>query len=49
MRGFCIEPKNLYSQMLKDKIKLYTPKVILQKADYPPEIGAVIMGKQLIA
>jgi hypothetical protein len=32
--------------MLKDKIKLYAPNVILQQADYPPEVGAVIMGRE---
>jgi hypothetical protein len=32
--------------MLKDKIKLYLPNVILQNPDYPPEIGAVILAKE---
>ena len=45
--GGTITNKNLYSQMLKEKIKLYLPNIILQQADYPPEIGAVILAKQL--
>jgi N-acetylglucosamine kinase-like BadF-type ATPase len=43
--GGTITNENLYSQMLKDKIKLYLPNVILQNPDYPPEIGAVILAK----
>ncbi len=46
--GGTITNDNLYSRILKDKIKLDTPNVILKKADYPPEIGAVIRAKQLI-
>lgn len=46
--GSTITNDNLYSQMLKDKLKLYLPNVTLQKPEYPPEIGAVILGKQLI-
>ena len=45
--GGTITNENLYSKMLKDKIKLYLPNVVLQKPDYPPEIGAAIMAKQL--
>jgi len=44
--GGTIANDNLYSQILKDKIKLYAPNVILQQADYPPEVGAVIMGRE---
>jgi N-acetylglucosamine kinase-like BadF-type ATPase len=44
--GGTITNENLYSQMLKDKIKLYLPNVILQNPDYPPEIGAVILAKE---
>lgn len=45
--GGTIVNDNIYSQMLKEKIKLYTPNIVLQEADYPPEVGAVIMAKQL--
>ncbi|MEE9429515.1 MAG: BadF/BadG/BcrA/BcrD ATPase family protein [Melioribacteraceae bacterium] len=45
--GGTITNENFYSQMLKDKIKLYLPNVVLQQADYPPEVGAVIMAKQM--
>jgi len=45
--GGTITNANLYSKILKDKIKLFLPDIILQQADYPPEIGAVIMAKQL--
>ncbi|MCP5063080.1 MAG: hypothetical protein GY936_11545 [Ignavibacteriae bacterium] len=45
--GGTIVNDNLYSQMLKDKIKLYAPNVILQEADYQPEVGAAIMAKQM--
>ena len=44
--GGTITNENIYSQMLKDKIKLYLPNVVLQKPDFPPEIGAVIMAKE---
>ncbi len=44
--GGLITNDNLYSQMLKEKINLFTPNVILQNPDFPPEIGAVIMAKQ---
>ena len=43
--GGTITNENLYSNMLKEKIKLYLPNVILQNPDYPPELGAVILGK----
>lgn len=44
--GGTITSENLYSKMLKKKIKLYFPKIIVQQPDYPPEIGAIILAKQ---
>lgn len=43
--GGTIDNENRYSNLLKEKIQLYLPQIIIQKADYPPEIGAVIMAK----
>ena len=45
--GGLISNKNIYSDLLKKKISLYFPQIILQQPDYPPEIGAVIMAKQI--
>ena len=44
--GGTIANKNFYSDMLLDKINKFLPNVSVQTADYPPEIGAVIMAKQ---
>ena len=44
--GGTITSENSYSKMLRDKIKLFMPDIIIQEPDYPPEIGAVIMAKQ---
>jgi N-acetylglucosamine kinase-like BadF-type ATPase len=44
--GGTITTDNAYSDMLKEKIKTFTPDIIIQQSDYPPEIGAVIMAKQ---
>jgi N-acetylglucosamine kinase-like BadF-type ATPase len=44
--GGTITNENSYSKMLKEKIKLFLPQIIIQQPDYPPEIGAVIMAKQ---
>ena len=46
--GGTITSSNVYSVMLKEKIKLYLPEINIQNADYPPEIGAIILAKQLI-
>ncbi|MDX1700618.1 MAG: BadF/BadG/BcrA/BcrD ATPase family protein [Melioribacteraceae bacterium] len=43
--GGTVTSENKYSQMLKDKIRVLMPKIILQKPEHPPEIGAVIMAK----
>jgi N-acetylglucosamine kinase-like BadF-type ATPase len=45
--GGLISNENIFSNMLKQKIKLFLPNIILQDPDNPPEIGAVIMAKQL--
>ena len=44
--GGTITTENLYSSMLKEKIKMFLPDVLIHHSDYPPEIGAVIMAKQ---
>lgn len=44
--GGTITSENLYSSMLKEKIKMFLPDVLIHHSDYPPEIGAVIMAKQ---
>lgn len=46
--GGIVSNNNPYSNMLKEKIKLYLPHIKLQNPDYPPEIGAVIMAKQTL-
>lgn len=45
--GGTITSENAYSKMLRDKLNLYLPKIYIQQADYPPEMGAVIMAKQM--
>lgn len=44
--GGTITNDNIYSKMLREKIKLFLPQIIIQQPDYPPEIGAVILAKQ---
>ena len=44
--GGTITNENAYSNMLKEKINTYLPKTIIQKPEYPPEIGAIIIAKQ---
>jgi len=46
--GGTIANDNIYSNMLKEKIKLFLKNIILQQPDFPPEIGAVIMAKHNI-
>ena len=45
--GGLISNTNTYSDLLKKKINLYFPKIIIQRPDFPPEIGAVIMAKEV--
>ncbi len=47
--GGIISNENIFSKTLKEKIKLFLPHIILQVPDHTPEIGAVIMAKQLSA
>lgn len=44
--GGTIINDNLYSQILKDKINKNLPKIKIQAADYPPEIGAVLLANK---
>ncbi|MCB9207841.1 MAG: hypothetical protein H6612_04580 [Ignavibacteriales bacterium] len=46
--GGTITSENFYSKMLKEKIKMFMPNIKIQNADYPPEIGAVIMAKKFV-
>ncbi len=46
--GGIIANENLFSKMLKEKTQTYLPKVKIQNADYPPEIGAVIVARQFL-
>lgn len=46
--GGLISNENLFSKMLKEKILTFVPLVKIQNADFPPEIGAVIMAKELL-
>ncbi len=46
--GGTIINESIYSNMLKEKIELFLPKIIIQQPDYPPEIGAVILAKQIL-
>jgi N-acetylglucosamine kinase len=39
---------NIYSRLLRDKIKVLLPRIVIQEPDYPPEIGAIIMAKESI-
>jgi N-acetylglucosamine kinase-like BadF-type ATPase len=45
--GGIISHENIFSVMLKDKLKFFLPKIKLQLPNNPPEIGAIIMAKQL--
>lgn len=45
--GGMISNENVFSKMLKEKLKLFLPNINLQLPDNPPEIGAVILAKQL--
>ena len=45
--GGLISNENLFSKMLKEKILTFVPRVEIQNADFPPEIGAVIIAKEL--
>ena len=36
-----------YNKMLKEKINLFLPQIIIQQPENSPEIGAVIMAKQI--
>lgn len=44
--GGTITTNNSYSNMLREKIKMFLPDIVIHHSDYPPEIGAVIMAKQ---
>jgi len=44
--GGTITHDNFYSKMLNEKINTFLPKIKIQKPDFSPEIGAVIMAKQ---
>lgn len=46
--GGTIATDNYYSTMLKEKIKLHLPKVIITLAENPPEIGAAFMAKTMV-
>jgi len=43
--GGTIVNENSYSNMLKEKLKLFLPQINIQQPDYPPQIGAVIFAK----
>ena len=45
--GGTIANDNLYSDLLKEKINKNLPNIIIQAADNPPEIGAVLIAKQI--
>lgn len=39
---------NIYTQMLKSRIKRVIPGIEIKNPDYPPALGAVIMAKKMI-
>ncbi len=45
--GGTLTNDNEYSKMLVKKMSIYMPKIIVQEADYPPEIGAVLIAKKI--
>lgn len=45
--GGTIANYNLYSNLLKEKINKNLPNIIIQAAENPPEIGAVLIAKQI--
>ncbi len=47
--GGLITGKNFYRKMLSNKIKANLPEVKIVKPKFPPEIGAVIIAKQLLS
>ncbi|MEW5844438.1 MAG: BadF/BadG/BcrA/BcrD ATPase family protein [Bacteroidota bacterium] len=46
--GGTIATDNFYSSLLREKIKQQMPNVTVTPAEYPPEIGAVIMAKTFV-
>ena len=46
--GGIISNDNIYSQTLRKKIKELLPTVNLKLPDFPPEMGAVLMAKELL-
>ena len=44
--GGTIATDNYYSKMFKEKLTKFLPEIQIQQAEYPPEIGAVILAKQ---
>lgn len=46
--GGLISGVNLYSKILKEKIKSQIPGVNIIQAENPPEIGAILMAKKLV-
>lgn len=46
--GGIISSENIYSKTLKMKIKEQLPSVNLKLPDFPPEMGAVLMAKELL-
>jgi N-acetylglucosamine kinase-like BadF-type ATPase len=46
--GGILSSDNIFSRMVREKIKERLLNVIVKKPDYPPEMGAVLMAKNLI-
>jgi N-acetylglucosamine kinase-like BadF-type ATPase len=46
--GGLLDNDNFYSLMLKEKIKNQMPFIKITEAEFPPEIGAVLLAKQII-
>jgi len=44
--GGTISSANIYSKILIEKINLFLPNIQIMEAEYPPEVGAVILAKQ---
>ena len=47
--GSLIANKNVYSDMLRDKIKTSLPSVKIIKAEYSPVEGAILMAKEMLS